>query len=242
MISFRLYTALAFSVLLLAGCGDEPEAPSASPESPQPAAAAPSGTSPARASADARATVLFLGDSITAGYGLDDPARQAFPALLQQRIDSLGWDFRVVNAGLSGETSSGGRRRLGWLLRQPVDVLVVELGGNDGLRGIPSEVTRRNLQAIIDTTRSRYPEARIVLAGMQLPPNLGADYAARFRALYPDLARANDVKLIPFVLEGVGGVPRLNLADGIHPTAEGHRIVARTVWDILEPVLREMQP
>jgi acyl-CoA thioesterase-1 len=179
--------------------------------------------------------LLFLGDSLTAGYGLDP--EQAFPALVQERIQEHGWPWRVVNAGVSGETSAGGRRRIDWLLRQRVDLLVLELGGNDGLRGIPPESTRDNLQAIIQSTSARYPEAIIVIAGMQMPPNLGAEYTTAFRDLYPQLAEANGAALIPFLLEGVGGTPELNLPDGIHPTAAGHRIVADNVWSVIEPLL-----
>ncbi|HEX2532810.1 MAG TPA: arylesterase [Chitinophagaceae bacterium] len=180
-------------------------------------------------------TILFFGNSLTAGYGLDPS--QAFPALIQRRIDSLGLPYNVVNAGVSGETSSGGNSRVGWILKQPVDVFVLELGANDGLRGVPVAETRKNLQAIIDQVRAKYPQARLVLAGMQVPPNMGADYAAAFRDLYPGLAEANNMALIPFLLQGVGGERKLNLEDGIHPTAEGHKIVAENVWSVLKGVL-----
>ncbi|GIV59088.1 arylesterase [Rhodocaloribacter litoris] len=233
MKTFRLYPLPLLCVLWLAACGrgDPGTAP---PEQ----ALEPGNPERAETHTAAERTILFLGDSITAGYGLDPS--QAFPARIQARIDSLGWPFRVVNAGLSGETSAGGLRRIDWLLQRPVDVLVLELGGNDGLRGIDPEVTKANLQAIIDKTRAAYPEARIILAGMQIPPNLGHDYTERFRQIYPELARENDLLLIPFLLEGVGGVPELNLPDGIHPTAEGHRIVAETVWQTLRPALEAM--
>jgi acyl-CoA thioesterase-1 len=183
--------------------------------------------------------ILFLGNSLTAGYGLD--ATQAFPALIQNRIDSLGWNFKVINAGQSGDTSSGGLRRIDWLLRREFHVLVLELGINDGLRGIPVDVTRQNLQAIINRTKSRYPGVKVVLAGMQVPPNMGGDYVASFRAIFPQLAKKNGAQLIPFLLEGVGGNPKLNLPDGIHPSVEGHKIVAENVWKVLEPVLRSMK-
>jgi len=182
--------------------------------------------------------ILVLGDSITAGYGLD--LSQAYPALLQQRIDSRGWRFKVVNAGQSGDTSAGGLNRLDWLLRNRVEVLVLELGANDGLRGLPPETTRKNLQAIIDRTRKKYPDARIVIAGMRVPPNMGRDYGDRFEAIYPAVARANQATLIPFILEGVGGVRELNLPDGMHPAAKGHEIVAANVWKVLEPILRSL--
>lgn len=180
-------------------------------------------------------TILFFGNSLSAGYGLD-PA-QAFPALIQQKIDSLGLAYTVVNAGLSGETSAGGLRRIDWMLQRKIDVLVLELGANDGLRGIALDDTRRNLQTIIDRVKQKYPQAQIVIAGMQMPPNLGRTYTQSFRALFPDLAQKNNAALIPFLLEGVGGVPDLNLPDGIHPNAAGHRKVAENVWKVLRPLL-----
>lgn len=183
-------------------------------------------------------TILFLGNSITAGYGIDPS--QAYPSLIQEKIDAKGWNFRVVNAGQSGDTSAGGLSRMDWLLRSRVEVLVLELGGNDGLRGLPVEVTRKNLQAIIDRTRERYPKLKLVVAGMRVPPNMGRDYGRRFQATFPDLAKKNNAALIPFVLEGVGGVRELNLPDGIHPTAKGHEIVAANVWKVLEPVLKSL--
>jgi len=181
---------------------------------------------------ESRKVILFFGDSITAGYGIDE--QEAFPALIQKRLDSLGYAWRAVNAGLSGETSAGGLRRIDWLLRQTIDILVLELGGNDGLRGVSPDDTRRNLEEIIDRTRAKYPNVRIILAGMQIPPNLGSDYAAAFADVYPSVARNKQVELIPFILEGVGGIADLNLPDGIHPTAAGHRIVAETVWEKLK--------
>ena len=179
--------------------------------------------------------LLFFGNSLTAGYGVEPD--QAFPALVGDKIDSLALGYEVVNAGLSGETTAGGRSRVGWILRQPVDIFVLELGGNDGLRGLPLTDTRRNLLAIIDTVRRRSPGAQIVLAGMQIPPNLGASYASDFKALYKEIAKEKGLVLIPFLLEGVGGDRRLNQPDGIHPTPTGHRIVARTVWAVLRPLL-----
>ena len=182
--------------------------------------------------------ILFLGDSITAGYGLD--LSQAYPALIQEKIDAKGWSFKAVNAGQSGDTSAGALNRLDWLLRNHVAVLVVELGGNDGLRGLPAETTRTNLQQIIDRTKAKYPTVKIIIAGMKVPPNMGRKYGAKFETIYPELAKKNQLPLIPFVLEGVGGVRELNLPDGIHPTAKGHAIVAATVWKTLEPVLRSI--
>ncbi len=235
-----LYPCVGLCVLLLAGCGgpqrEEPvtPAPTSVDASPQP-------DPPPTASENARPTlrVVFLGNSLSAGYGLDPT--QAFPALIQQKVDSLGWDIAIVNAGLSGETTAGGLSRIDWLLRQRIDVLILELGGNDGLRGIATEVTKQNLQAIIDKTRARYPKVRVVLAGMQVPTNLGPVYTSRFRNLYPELALENTIDLIPFILEGVGGIRELNLPDGIHPTVEGHQIVAETVWKTLRPVLESLR-
>ena len=181
--------------------------------------------------------LLFFGNSLTAGLGVEP--EEAFAGLVGHYVDSLGLQYEVVNAGLSGETTAGGRSRVGWLLRQPVDVFVLELGANDGLRGIPLASTRENLQGIIDTVRRRSPGAQIVLAGMQIPPNMGQAYAADFKAIFTGLATQNHLALIPFLLEGVGGHPDLNQADGIHPTATGHRIVARTVWTTLQPLLRK---
>jgi acyl-CoA thioesterase I len=189
---------------------------------------------------NARPTVVVLGDSLAAGYGLDPT--ESFPALLQKKIDAAGLNFTVVNAGVSGDTSAGGFRRIDWLLRRRIDVLVLELGGNDGLRGIPVEVTRTNLQAIIDRTKQKNPQARIVIAGMQMPPNMGAEYTAAFAKVFPELARANNAALVPFLLEGVGGRPELNLPDLIHPTAGGQKILAENVWKVLKPVLEETQP
>ena len=190
-------------------------------------------------SGSAAKVILFFGDSLTVGYGLD-PA-QAFPALIQEKINARGWNFRAINAGLSGETTAGGLRRIDWVLQRPIDVLVLELGANDGLRGLPLEGAKQNLQAIIDRTKDKYPWVKVVLVGMQVPPNRGRDYTSRFRTIFPELAAANGAVLIPFLLEGVGSVPELNLPDGIHPTPAGHKIVAENVWKVLEPVLRTMQ-
>ncbi len=183
-------------------------------------------------------TIVVLGDSLAAGYGLDPS--ESFPALLQKKVDAAGMKFTVVNAGVSGDTTSGGLRRIDWLLKRRVDVLVLELGGNDGLRGIPVGVTKTNLQAIIDRTKQKYPRVQIVIAGMQMPPNMGADYTASFAKLFPELAKANNTALVPFLLEGVGGKPELNLPDLIHPTAEGQKIVASNVWNVLKPALEKV--
>lgn len=180
-------------------------------------------------------TVLFYGDSLTAGYGIDPD--EAYPALIQRKIDQEGLPYRVVNAGLSGETTAGGLRRLDWILRQPVDIFVVELGGNDGLRGVAPVTTRANLETMIARIRQRYPAVKIVVAGMQLPTNMGREHTEAFAAIYPSIAERTGAVLIPFLLDRVGGDPSLNLPDGIHPTPEGHKIVAETVWRVLRPLL-----
>ena len=183
--------------------------------------------------------ILFFGNSLTAGLGLEQD--ETFPAVIQEKLDSLGLNYEVINAGLSGETTASGRNRIEWVLNQEVDVFVLELGANDGLRGIPVEETRRNLQAIIDIVKEKDPETEIILAGMQIPPNLGPEYTTEFRNLFPELAEKNDLELIPFLLEGVAGNPELNQGDGIHPTAEGQEIVAENVWTVLEDVLEEQE-
>jgi acyl-CoA thioesterase I len=181
---------------------------------------------------------LFLGNSITAGYGLE--LSQAYPALIQQRINKEGFNFKVINAGQSGDTSAGGLARMDWLLKNKIDVMVLELGGNDGLRGLPVEVIRKNLQAIIDRARKQYPQIKIIVAGMKMPPNMGGQYSREFEAMFAALAKKNNAALIPFILEDVGGVRQMNLPDGIHPTAKGHEIVAENVWKVLAPVLRSI--
>ncbi|TKT92394.1 arylesterase [Dyadobacter frigoris] len=181
-------------------------------------------------------TILFFGNSLTAGYGLDDPSK-SFASLTQKRIDSLGLDYKVVNGGVSGETTAGGNSRVDWILKQPVDVFILELGGNDGLRGIPVSETKKNLQAILDKVKAKYPDAKLVLAGMQMPPSMGKKYTMEFRNVYTDIAAANKLTLIPFLLQGVGGEAKLNQQDGIHPSVEGHKIVAETVWKSLKDIL-----
>ena len=220
--------AWCFVVLGLFGCGSDQNKQD---EKDNKAAA----SQPAARAKQQMKTILFFGNSLTAGYGLDPS--EAFPALIQQKIDSLGLPYKVVNAGNSGETSSGGRNRIDWLLRQQVDVFVLELGANDGLRGIPVKETQRNLQAIIDRVKAKYQEAEMVLLGMEIPPNMGGQYAAEFRQIFRQLATKNDMAFVPFLLEGVGGMRALNLPDGIHPTATGHQILARNVWEVLEGVL-----
>ena len=185
---------------------------------------------------DERPTIVFVGTSLTAGLGLSDPD-EAYPALIQRKIDSLGLNYRVVNAGVSGETSAGALKSIGWLMRSPASVVVIETGANDGLRGLSVAALRRNIQGVIDTVRSVHPDARIVLAGMEAPPNLGARYTSSFREVFPELARANHAALIPFLLDGVAGVDSLNQADGIHPNQRGAQVVADNVWATLRGVL-----
>lgn len=181
-------------------------------------------------------TVLVIGDSITAGYGLDPD--EAYPARLQEKIDAAGLPWRVVNAGISGDTTAGGVRRIDWLLRQPVDVFVVALGGNDGLRGVSPDETARNLTTMLERVRAKSATTKLVVAGMQMPPSMGPEYTTRYRAVFPAVASAKDATLIPFLLEGVGGVAELNQGDRIHPNVAGQKRVADNVWAVLEPLLR----
>ncbi len=180
-------------------------------------------------------TIIFFGNSLTAGMGLDP--NEAFPALIQKKLDSLQLDYKVINAGLSGETTASGKNRLNWVLNQKVDVFVLELGANDGLRGIPLTETRNNLQSIIDIVLQKNPGTEIVLAGMQIPPNMGKAYTTEFRNIFPELAEKNNAALIPFLLKDVAGVPALNQEDGIHPTTEGQKIVANNVWETLKDLV-----
>lgn len=190
------------------------------------------------ANADApRKTIVFFGDSLTAGYGLDDPTTESYPAIIEQKITAEHLPYRVVNAGLSGETSAGGLRRADWVLRQSVDVFVLALGANDGLRGIDPAVTRSNLQAIIDRVHAKYPAAKILLVGMMMPTSMGEEYTRSFGAIFPRLAETNHLPLVPFLLAGVGGNEALNQPDHIHPTARGHGILANNVWTVLRTLL-----
>jgi acyl-CoA thioesterase-1 len=179
--------------------------------------------------------ILFFGDSLTAGYGLSK--EQAFPAIVQRKINDKGYNYKVLNAGLSGETSAGGLARINWILKEPIDIFVLELGANDGLRGLPLKQTKQNLQQIINKVKAKNPDVKIVIAGMMMPPNLGADYTSEFMKVFPELAKKNDAHLIPFLLEGVAGNEELNLNDGIHPNKTGHSIVAENVWKVLNPLL-----
>lgn len=180
-------------------------------------------------------TILFFGNSITAGFGLEPD--QAFPAIVQNIIDSLGLNYKVVNAGLSGETSAAGAERVEWILKQQVDIFVLELGGNDGLRGLDTDETAKNLQSIMDKVHNKYPQTKILFTGIEVPPNMGQDYAKKFRAVFSKLAEQNEVVFFPFILQDVGGDPDLNQPDGIHPTAEGQIIIARNVWEYLKDMI-----
>jgi acyl-CoA thioesterase-1 len=186
-------------------------------------------------SAQTQKTVVVLGDSLAAGFGVDPD--QAYPSLLQQKITAAGLPFKIINAGVSGDTTADGLGRLNWLLKRKIDVLIVELGGNDGLRGIPVATIRSNLQAIIDRAKAKYPKIKIVIAGMKMPANLGQTYMDAYAQVFPEVARKNDAVLVPFLLQDVGGEVSLNQSDGIHPTAQGHKIVAENVWKVLKPVL-----
>jgi len=180
--------------------------------------------------------ILVLGDSLAAAYGIKK--EEGFVAKLQTRITKAGMNYEVVNGGVSGDTTAGGLRRINWLLKKPVDVLLLELGGNDGLRGISPAETRRNLIGIIDKTRARFPEVKVILAGMQMPPNMGREFTEAFAKIFPEVAKEKETALVPFLLEGVGGDPEYNLPDLIHPTPEGHSIVADNVWKVMEGVLK----
>lgn len=180
------------------------------------------------ADATKKKTILFFGNSLTAGYGIDP--EESFASRIQIRLDSLKKEYRVINGGLSGETTAGGLSRLDWFLEEEPYLFVLELGGNDGLRGIPLTETKKNLLAIVDKVQAKYPNTKIILAGMQIPPNMGKEYTEEFKAIYPAVAKEKNIELIPFLLEGVAGNPDLNLPDGIHPTPEGHRIVMETLW------------
>ncbi|MCY3756485.1 MAG: arylesterase [Acidobacteria bacterium] len=217
-------------VALLSACSSERPLPRQQPAEPAPET--PESPQPSAM------TVLCLGDSLTEGSGLD--RSQAYPARLQEKVDALDWKFTVINAGLGGDTTAAGLRRLDWLLQRRVDVLIVALGGNDGLRGLPLAEIRRNLGAIISKTTARYPEVKVVVAGIRIPPNYGTRYVRGFGHLFPEVASEHGALLVPFLLEGVGGRPELNFPDGIHPNGRGQQIVAENVWKIIEPLLREL--
>lgn len=225
----RKYLYLAVLACLAISCDQAGDKQSASSQESSPSAT--------EETTEERPVILFYGNSITAGYGLD--MSEAFPALIQERLDSLNYDYKVINAGLSGETSAGGLSRIDWVLKTPVDIFVLELGGNDGLRGISLDETEKNLSAILEKVKASNPQVKIIVAGMQIPPNMGQEYTDRFKSIFPALAQQHNTQHIPFILEGVGGIPELNLPDGIHPTPEGHKIVAENVWTVLEPIIAE---
>jgi acyl-CoA thioesterase I len=224
---------------IVSGCGtaDDAGAPKAASTEAAPSAGADSAAAITPVSVGRGPRVVFVGTSLTAGLGLSTPD-EAYPAQLQALADSSGVPARMVNLGVSGETSAGGLRRIGWVVGDTVDVLVLELGANDGLRGQSTDALVSNLEAIIDTTRAHWPQAEIVLVGMEAPPNLGVRYTRAFHEVFPRVAEERETALVPFLLEGVGGDRSLNQEDGIHPTAEGHKILARTVWPVLEAAIR----
>ena len=222
-----ILSSLALTMIMIAGCADN-EKQNDTTNLKETQKIATDSSKPLK-------TILFFGNSLTAGYGLEPS--EAFPALIQGKIDFAGLEYKTTNAGVSGETSAGGNGRIDWILKQPADVFVLELGANDGLRGIPITETRKNLQSIINKVKAKYPKTILVLAGMQIPPNMGQEYSAQFRNLFPDLAKKNNMALIPFLLRGVAGIRELNQQDGIHPTAAGDQIVAQNVWNVLETIL-----
>ena len=236
MLATVVATVLA---MLLTACGGT-QTPKDSPTGGSTAAAGVAGATPEAAASDrarpgANVRVVFVGTSLTAGLGLDPDS--AYPALIQRKADSAGLRVTVVNAGVSGETSAGALRRIDWVLREPLDVLVLETGANDGLRALRVDSTRANLEAILTRARQAHPAARLVVVQMEAPPNLGSGYTGQFRAMYGEVARSTGATLTPFLLDRVAGVSRLNQADGVHPNEEGARIVAATVWKALRPVL-----
>jgi acyl-CoA thioesterase-1 len=215
----------------IAGCSSGVDAPPASVKtSEQPAVAQ-------QPKAAAKRRIVVLGDSLTAGLGL--PADQAYPSLLQQRLDANGFNYEVVNAGVSGDTSAGGLSRLDWALDGDVRVLIVALGGNDALRALPADELKQNLSRIIERAQARH--IAVMLAGMEAPPNFGRDYLVSFHQVYPALAKQYHVAFLPFLLDGVAGNTELNQRDGIHPTAQGARIVADNVWTTLKPIVEEQR-
>lgn len=229
----RLLKITILSLVVCCGiaCDPAPPAEQPSPTSPPAAAGQPAVSPTTEPTASAQPPrIVFLGDSLTAGLGVD--ADQAFPSLIGKQLADAGVAARIVNAGVSGDTTAGGLRRVDWVLRQNPDVLVIGLGGNDGLRGLSPQASADNLRAII--TRAREAGARVLLLGMMIPPNYGPEYTAAFKEIFPTLARELHVPLVPFVLEGVGGDPRFNQPDGIHPTAEGHRVIAENVGAYVE--------
>lgn len=233
---FNKIRLLAFLLLLsaIAGCGDTTAVRN---ERENDEVLTDNNASNGTATAESRKVIVFFGNSLSAGYGVE--AHESFPSLIQKRIDSLGYSYRVVNAGVSGETTATGKNRIDWVLKQQtVDIFILELGANDGLRGLPPEETKKNLISIIESVRAVHPQAEIILAGMMVPPSMGSDYSEAYSRIYPEIARETDVALIPFLLENVGGVPEMNQADRIHPNPAGNKIVAENVWAILKLLLK----
>ena len=226
-----LLNGIILLIMALVSCGNNNEQPAG------PATDTTASQNDTAVTSPTTKTIVFFGNSLTAGYGVEP--NQAFPAVVQRRIDSVDLPYKVVNAGVSGETSSGGNARIDWVLQSliPPDVFVLELGANDGLRGIPVAETKKNLQAIIDKVKAKNPNVKIVVAGMMMPPNMGQQYTTAFREIFPELAKNNKAVLIPFLLQGVGGEVKLNQQDGIHPTPEGHEILANNVWEALKDIL-----
>lgn len=225
------YILFPMFLLFLIGCGSE--TPTTSSTKTQSTGEKPSIEN--EAPDIKKKSIVFFGNSLTAGYGLDP--EQSFVHLIQQKLKEANLPYQTINAGLSGETTAGGNGRIDWILRQPIDVFVLELGGNDGLRGIDPAASLKNLQSIIDKVKKKYPTVKILLAGMEAPPNMGKKFTSEFRAMYPELAKVNGTELIPFLLDKVGGIPGLNQPDGIHPTAKGNEIIAETIWEYLQPML-----
>lgn len=219
------------ALVLAAGCGAQRNRPA--PEATAASASSPQAAAPVTSEAP---LILFVGTSLTAGYGLDDP-EAAYPALIRSKLEAAGLRYRVANAGVSGETSAGALRRIDWLLRQKVAVLVLEIGANDGLRGQDPAALRANIRAILERARQQSPAPKLLLVGMKTLTNYGRDYGRRFEAVYPELARETGAALVPFLLEGVAGIPSLNQPDGVHPNADGQRKMAETVWAVLRPLL-----
>lgn len=224
------FCCISVFCLTLFACGS-PEKNTDEPTAAEPSAQAEASTAEAN-----KKTIVFFGNSITAGYGLANVS-SGYVSLIQQRLDSLRLPYQTVNAGLSGETSAGGNERVDWVIKKPVDIFVLELGGNDALRGLQPDETYKNLGSIIEKVKAKYPSAKVVLAGMQAPPNMGQTYTKQFREMYTRLAKEHNTALIPFILEGVGGIPELNQGDRIHPNEQGQVIMRETVWKVLGPLV-----
>lgn len=227
--TFRILAAVLTFAMLGAACGDAAET---AHQANKPDATAEK----VATERETRKVILIFGNSLTAGYGVE--AEESFPSLIQQRIDSLGLPYEVINAGVSGETTATGLNRIDWVIeKQPVDIFILELGANDGLRGLPPGQTKKNLETMIDRVREAHPKVQVILAGMMVPPSMGPEYSADYNRIYPEIAAAKEVALIPFLLENVGGVAELNQPDGIHPNPAGNKLVLENVWEVLEGVL-----